>query len=166
MQRVMDEEKINRLIDAILVMQEQEDITIPALRSQLAETESSIGNILKAIEQGIFTPSTKQRLDELEARKEEILANIQIAELQKPKLTREQMTAWFEQFRHGDPANRDFQKRLIDTFVNAVYVFDDKLVLTYNYQHGTQTISLEEIESTLSSDFDGATPPIKKRFMA
>lgn len=27
MQRVMDEEKINRLIDAILVMQEQEDIT-------------------------------------------------------------------------------------------------------------------------------------------
>ena len=54
------------------------------------------------------------------------------------------MTAWFEQFRHGDPANRDFQKRLIDTFVNAVYVFDDKLVLTYNYQHGTQTISLGE----------------------
>ena len=105
MQRVMDEEKINRLIDAILVMQEQEDTTTPALRSQLAETESAIGNILKAIEQGIFTPSTKQRLDELEARKEEILVNIQTAELQKPKLTREQMTAWFEQFRHGDPAN-------------------------------------------------------------
>lgn len=159
MQRVMDEEKINRLIDAILVMQEQEDTTTPALRSQLAETESSIGNILKAIEQGIFTPSTKQRLDELEARKEEILVNIQTAELQKPKLTREQMTAWFEQFRHGDPANRDFQKRLIDTFVNAVYMFDDKLVLTYNYQHGTQTISLDEIASALSSDFDGATPP-------
>lgn len=146
MQRVMDEEKINRLIDAILVMQEQEDTTTPALRSQLAETESTIGNILKAIEQGIFTPSTKQRLDEL----------------QKPKLTREQMTAWFEQFRHGDPANREFQKRLIDTFVNAVYVFDDKLVSTYNYQHGTQTISLDEIESALSSDFDGATPPKTK----
>ena len=164
MQRVMAEEKINKLINAILVMQEQEDTTTPALRSQLAETESSIGNILKAIERGIFTPSTKQRLDELEARKEEILANIQTAELQK--LTREQMTAWFEQFRHGDPANRDFQKRLIDTFVNAVYVFDDKLVLTYSYQHGTQTISLEEIESALSSDFDGATPPIKKQSMA
>lgn len=140
-------------------MQEQEDTTTPALRSQLAETESSIGNILKAIEQGIFTPSTKQRLDELEARKEEILVNIQTAELQKPKLTREQMAAWFEQFRHGDSANREFQKRLIDTFVNAVYVFNDKLVLTYNYQHGTQTISLDEIESALSSDFDGATPP-------
>ncbi len=44
MQRVMDEEKINRLIDAILVMQEQEDTITPALRSQLAETESAIEN--------------------------------------------------------------------------------------------------------------------------
>ena len=88
MQRVMDEEKINRLIDALLVMQEQEDTTTPALRSQLAETESAISNLLKAIEQGVFTPSTKQRLEELEAQKEEILVNIQTAELQKPKLTR------------------------------------------------------------------------------
>lgn len=159
MQRVMDEEKISRLIDAILVMQEQEDTTTPALRSQLAETESAISNLLKAIEQGIFTPSTKQRLEDLEAQKEEILVNIQTAELQKPKLTREQMTAWFEQFRHGDPENRDFQKRLIDTFVNSVYVFDDKLVLTYDYQHGTQTILLEEIESALGSDLRCGSPP-------
>ncbi len=81
----------------------------------------------------------------------------------KPKLTREQMTAWFEQFRHGDPANRDFQKRLIDTFVNAVYVFDDKLVLTYNYQHGTQTISLDEIESALGSDLRCGSPPSRRK---
>lgn len=162
MRRVMDEEKINRLIDAILVIQEQEDTTTPALRSQLAETESAISNLLKAIEQGIFTPSTKQRLEELEAQKEEILVNIQTAELQKPKLTREQMTAWFAQFRHGDPENRDFQKRLIDTFVNSVYVFDDKLVLTYNYQHGAQTISLVEIESALGSDLRCGSPPNKK----
>ena len=59
MQRGMDEEKISRLIDAILVMQEQEDTTTPALHSQLAGIESAIGNILEAIEQGIFTPSTK-----------------------------------------------------------------------------------------------------------
>ena len=75
------------------------------------------------------------------------------------------MTAWFEQFRHGDPKNRDFQKRLIDTFVNAVYVFDDKLVLTYNYQHGTQTISHEEIDSALGSDLRCGSPPIPNTFV-
>ena len=43
--------------------------------------------------------------------------------------------------------------------MNAVYVFDDKLVLTYNYQHGTQTISLDEIESALGSDLRCGSPP-------
>lgn len=73
------------------------------------------------------------------------------------------MTAWFDQFRHGDPENRDFQKRLIDTFVNSVYVFDDKLVLTYTYQHGAQTISLEEAESALGSDSRCGSPPRRSR---
>ena len=128
----------------------------------LPQAGYTVSNLLSDSSRYIFTPSTKQRLDELEARKEEILVNIQTAELQKPKLTREQMTAWFEQFRHGDPENRDFQKRLIDTFVNSVYVFDDKLVLTYNYQHGTQTILLEEIESALGSDLRCGSPPKQK----
>ena len=91
-----------------------------------------------------------------------IFISIDDTEYAKPKLTREQMTAWFEQFRHGDPENRDFQKRLIDTFVNSVYVFDDKLVLTYNYQHGTQTILLEEIESALGSDLRCGSPPMTR----
>lgn len=43
--------------------------------------------------------------------------------------------------------------------MNSVYVFDDKLVLTYNYQHGTQTISLVEIESALGSDLRCGSPP-------
>ena len=87
------------------------------------------------------------------------------AELQKPKLTREYMEHWFSQFRYGDPNDREFQKRLIDTFVNAIFVYDDKLVLTYNYQHGTQTITLKEVEDFLGSDLVGLSPPRKERKM-
>ena len=51
--------------------------------------------------------------------------------------------------------------RLIDTFVNAVFVYDDKLILTYNYQHGTQKITLKEVEDFLGSDLVGLSPPQK-----
>lgn len=163
MERVLNEEKINRIIDALLVMQEREDVTIPALRRQLAETEKGIENMLNAIQQGIFTASTKQRLEELEKQKEELSLSMTTAELQKPKLTREYMEHWFSQFRYGDPNDREFQKRLIDTFVNAIFVYDDKLVLTYNYQHGTQTITLKEVEDFLGSDLVGLSPPDKNR---
>ena len=163
MERVLNEEKINRIIDALLVMQEREDVTIPALRRQLAETEKGIENMLNAIQQGIFTASTKQRLEELEKQKEELSLSMTTAELQKPKLTREYMEHWFSQFRYGDPNDREFQKRLIDTFVNAIFVYDDKLVLTYNYQHGTQTITLKEVEDFLGSDLVGLSPPVRNR---
>ena len=159
MERVLNEEKINRIIDALLVMQEREDVTIPALRRQLAETEKGIDNMLNAIQQGIFTASTKQRLEELEKQKEELSLSITTAELKKPKLTREYMEHWFSQFRYGDPNDREFQKRLIDTFVNAVFVYDDKLILTYSYQHGTQKITLKEVEDFLGSDLVGLSPP-------
>ena len=162
MERVLNEEKINRIIDALLVMQEREDVTIPALRRQLAETEKGIENMLNAIQQGIFTASTKQRLEELEKQKEELSLSMTTAELQKPKLTREYMEHWFSRFRYGDPNDREFQKRLIDTFVNAIFVYDDKLVLTYNYQHGTQTITLKEVEDFLGSDLVGLSPPRKE----
>lgn len=157
--RVLDEEKINRMIDALLALQEQEDVTIPALRRQLIETEKGIENLVNAIQQGILTASTKQRLEELEKQKEELSLGIARAELQKPKLTREYMEHWFSQFRGGSPDDRTFQKRLIDTFVNAVYVYDDKLVLTYNYQHGTQTVTRKEVEDFLSSDLAEMSPP-------
>ena len=101
---------------------------------------------------------TTQRLEELEKQKEERSLSMTTAELQKPKLTREYMEHWFSQFRYGDPNDREFQKRLIDTFVNAIFVYDDKLVLTY--QHGTQTITLKEVDDFLGADLVGLPPPI------
>lgn len=73
--------------------------------------------MLNAIQQGIFTASTKQRLEELEKQREELSISITIVELQKPKLTREYMEHWFSQFRYGNPNDRNFQKRLVDTFL-------------------------------------------------
>lgn len=81
--RVLDEGKINRIIDALLALQEREDVSIPALRRQLIETEKGIENLVNAIQQGILTASTKQRLEELEKQKEELSLSIARAEQQK-----------------------------------------------------------------------------------
>ena len=34
----------------------------------------------------------------------------------------------------------EYQKQIIDTFVNSVYVYDDRLVMTYNYKDDIRTI--------------------------
>ena len=55
------------------------------------------------------------------------------------------------------------RKRLIDTFVNSIYLYDDKIVFAFNYKDGTKTVSLAELEEELSSDLERATPPILLR---
>lgn len=34
---------------------------------------------------------------------------------------------------------------MIDAFINAVSLYDDKLVLTFNYKEGTKTITFAEL---------------------
>ncbi len=39
----------------------------------------------------------------------------------------------------------EHQRQIIDTFVNSVYVFDDRVVLNFNFTDGSKTISREEV---------------------
>jgi hypothetical protein len=119
--------------------------------------------MLNAIQQGIFTPSTKQRLDELEASKNQIQIAIVSEELQKPELTREHIIYWITRFRTIDLNDLESRKRLIDSFVNSIYLYDDKIVFVFNYTDGTKTVMLDEVEAEiLGSDLEGKLPPNKK----
>lgn len=37
---------------------------------------------------------------------------------------------------------------MIDSFVNAVYLYEDKIILTFNYKDGSKTITLAEVEGS------------------
>ena len=52
---------------------------------------------------------------------------------------------------------------MIDGFINAIYVYDDRITFTYNYKDGTETITLSELESAKSSDIKCIGAPRKKR---
>ena len=156
---IFSDEIIERLMDLIMEAQQQENTRLPVLKDQLRDTEKRLANLLEAIEQGILTPTTKQRLDELEARKEALNTSILEEELKKPVLTREWMRFWFEKFRKGDVGSTEHQRQIIDTFVNSVYVFDDRVVLNFNFTDDSKTISREEVLG--SSAVDNA-PLVKK----
>ena len=60
----------------------------------------------------------------------------------------------------------EYQKQIIDTFINAIYVFDDNLVFTYNFKDGTEAIPLKAIEDAFGSDLTQAAPPNQVRTMS
>lgn len=155
-QILFDDKTLDAIADMVLDVQTRENTSLPVLKEQLAQTEHGIQNILNAIQQGIFTPSTKQRLEELEETKERLTVSILQEELQKPHLSKEQILFFLHRFRAIDTTNEEHRQRLIDSFVNAVYVYDDKIILTFNYQDGTETITLDDISG---SDLGASAPP-------
>jgi len=165
--RVLRDEEIHRIAADLVALQDREDLTLPAMRRQLDETEKAIDNMLNAIQQGVLTSSTKSRLEELERQKEELEISALQAQLQRPRYTKELVIDWISQFKYGDVNSRDYQMQIIDTFINSIYLFEDKIVFTYNFKGGTETISLADIEAALGSDLVGAPPPSfrKKRLL-
>ena len=60
---------------------------------------------------------------------------------------------WFHRFRKLDAKNLDHRRRLIDSFVNAIFLYDDRITFTFNYKDGSKTITFAELEkSGLGSD--------------
>lgn len=148
MKAIMNDAVMERLIDTLMELQKKESTDLPLLKKQLAETEKGINNMLNAIQAGIFTPSTKQRLDELEETKSQLEVSILQEEMHKPLLTREQIAFFIYRFRKFDVTKREQRQRLIDSFVNAVYLYEDKIILTFNYKDGSKTITLAEVEGS------------------
>lgn len=118
-----------------------------------------IENMLNAIRMGILTNSTKDCLEQLETQRDELKTAILQAQLERPKYTKEQIVSWISRFKHGNPDDPEYRRRIVDTFVNAVYVYDDRLVFTYNFKDGTEMITKKEIEEAFSSDLSESAPP-------
>ena len=153
---VLNDPVIEHLTDLILEAQGRESTRLPVLKEQLRDTEKRLANLLEAIEQGILTPTTKQRLNELETRRDTLKANILEEELQRPALSREQILFWLEQFQQGDANSLMYQRQIIDNFVNSVYIFEDRVVLNFNFKENAKTVPLREV---LGSSADGNGPP-------
>ena len=151
MKIVMDDKAIEAIVSMVMDLQERESTSLPLFEQQLQEANVGIQNLLNAIQQGILTPSTKTRLEELEANKEDLEIKIASENLIRPKVDAEFVTFWLYRFRKLDVRQQAHRKMLIETFINSIYLYDDKIIITFNYKDGTKTITFDEIKG---SDLD------------
>lgn len=148
MAKIMDDAFVEYITDAVMDLQGRESSALPALRKQLEDAERGITNMLNAIQAGIINASTKQRLDELEDAKQKIELQIIQEEMKHPLLSREDVTYWICRFRTLDVTQLEERRRLIDSFVNSVTIFDDYILITFNYKEGSERLTFEDIKSS------------------
>ena len=106
-------------------------------------------------------------MEELEAQKADIeidVAKLKIA--QGIRFTEAEVKAWLKQFCKGDLLDEEFRRRIIDVFINSVYLYDKRVIIFYNIKGGKQVSYIDVAEADIEgggsegvSDLIANAPP-------
>ena len=102
MKLIQDDAVIDKIVQLVMDVQNQENTTIPLLEKQLREVNKKLDNLMKAIEDGLYTRTTKERLEELEIQKDELTAKIADEKLKNPSFNEGFIRFWLMKFRKFD----------------------------------------------------------------
>ena len=147
---LQDDELLDYIVDRTweyYLAQDNSQEELRNLQRQLAQTDTAISNLIRAIEAGILTEETKKRMDELTQQKADLKASIADREIARGfHLQKSHIAFYLRSLRDADWSDKEAQKRLIQTFVNAVFVYDDHITLTYNFSGDKSTITLHDMQ--------------------
>lgn len=118
-------------------------------KKALEETESAIHNLLKAVEAGIITASTKDRLEELEHKRTELKNTIEEESKISAPMTVEEIQEKLNIIAdHYDDSKQ--VKHIIDALIYRVYLYDEYCVIIYNVKDSLpQTVKYGEVKNKL-----------------
>ena len=74
-------------------------------------------------------------------------------------LAREDVVYWICCFRTLDVSKLEERRRLIDSFVNSVTIFDDHILITFNYKDGSERVTFDDIKRSDLKSVGGVKEP-------
>ena len=104
-----------------------------AFEKDLKTVKKSIDKILTAIEEGIYTKSTKEKLLSLEATQEDLEAKIAVEKAKQIKpLELVDVRTFLNYYARKQYENGQEKNEFFNSFINRVFLFDDKVIILYN----------------------------------
>lgn len=154
---LQDDSVFNFIVDATWKYYQEtnnEQKEIERIRKKISDAELAIQNLIKSVEQGMPYDLVKSRITELNEEKVMLaatLANKMVSS--QMELTRDHIVFFLEQFRNLDYKDRNCQKKLVEVFVNSIYLYDDKLIIGYNYSDQTEQVPLNNTNEEVRTEF-------------
>lgn len=126
---------------------------IERIEKNIRDVEIAIGNLIRSVEQGMPYDLVKSRIEELNGEKIVLAATLADKKVSSQmELTGDHIVFFLEQFRNLDYKDRNCQKKLIAVFINSVYLYDDKLVIGYNYSDQKEQVPLLNIDEWVRTE--------------
>ena len=124
-------ETISKIADEIIQLHNQmtkEQSVLHLLNEERAKLQKPLNNLMIAIEEGVLTPTTKARVNELEALIAETDMKIFVEQSKLERtLKKEDVEKYIIEGLQGDG------KALIGSLIDKVVLYEDKIEITYKY---------------------------------
>ena len=76
-------------------------------------------------------------------------------------MTKEFLYSWFDGFKNFDVNKLENRKMLVDTFVNSVVLYDDRIDFYFNFKDKAKSLTLSELNTV--SDLSSSSPPRRRK---
>ena len=127
------------------------DNKIKQLERQAAKLEQDINKYTESL---LELPksswaSVGQKIETATMQKTDIeidLAKLRVAN--KIRYTEKEIVAWLKLFCKGDLFDMKFRQRIIDTFINSIFLYDDRIIIFYNIRGGKQVSYIDMLDAT------------------
>ena len=159
MEILQNDSVIEELAALLYRIQYSESTLLPQLEQQLHDKGREIENMVSAIQQGVASASLMKRLDEVEQQKQDIETSIAKEKIKSPVYTEDEYRMALSNYRKVDITKQDGKRKIIDTFINAVYMYDDHMKIIYNGKNKEECVSMDALENSSTLFSSGAPDP-------
>lgn len=152
---------------------ERDTSNLRYLKKCLSENERKSKNAMNAVVENdnpSFRKNIYEKISQLESEHEQLRKAIAAEEAPFPSLTAPKIKFFLTSLKKGNANDIKYRRALITIFVNRIYLYDDRITITFNSGDETVTINdrllseIEEKDMRVKNLFlDGDGPPKSKR---
>jgi len=116
---------------------------VKRLKTALKEADTAIENLWKALESGQSVEMITERIEKRKKEKEELQAQIAIEMNKQIVFTAPQIRAFLYALKKGSVNDENNRRGIINIFLRAIYLYDDRMTLILN--GGDKPITIDDI---------------------
>ena len=141
---------IDEFADRYMDWQDKQKSMSSELENRLKKVEAALQNNMSLVDSGFISESIKNHIMQLETERTQLEQGILKERLNSPKLTRQQVVYFLKSFRKGDINDISWRIYLVDTFLQAAYLYDNgNLILFLNFSGDNNKITLNIAEAAV-----------------
>lgn len=118
------------------------------LENNIADIDKKLKNIMAAIENGIFNDTTAERMKNLESQKACLKDELEAIRLRKEHEITESDILRFLESKIGDA---DSKRMLLDSLIEKIYVYDDKIVINLYFSDDKRELNIDEMNELIKN---------------